>query len=207
MSLPCPEFWRRLFGSEESCRQILARGDVPAFMRFRKCPNCGASNHDGGGPTAVNVPAQSLWRCQTCNTQMSLLNGTYLAKTSIPLTAWFDVLYTFAERRTDNQRLTASEVQRRYPLLMGDPKTAQRMVRLVKEKLFVADEWRGFSFRISERTVFYFQNGGLYCRLLEGRNHELAHDDNGWKGWDRYFKALSDAKRRLSAARRPAWPG
>jgi hypothetical protein len=89
--LSMPEFVKR-YGSEAQCAVALEQARWP--MGFR-CPRChGATYTRLGGRT---LP---LFLCRACRHQTSLIAGTVMQGTKLPLTVWFLAIYLISQAKT-----------------------------------------------------------------------------------------------------------
>src|SRR3546814_10762941 len=74
-----PEFLQR-YGTEPSCEAALEQARWPAGFR---CPRC-----DGVTYSRVRGRTYALFQCQACRHQTSLIAGTVMQGTKLPLTTW-----------------------------------------------------------------------------------------------------------------------
>lgn len=89
MSLP--DFMRK-FGSEEQCSQAVKLARWPHGFR---CPRCDVSSH-----YIVGHGARSLFQCNGCRHQTSVIAGTLFSGTKLPLTTWFLAIYLISQAKT-----------------------------------------------------------------------------------------------------------
>ena len=75
--LSMPEFLQR-YGTEPSCEAALEKARWPAGFR---CPRC-----DGVTYSRVRGRTYALFQCQACRHQTSLIAGTVMQGTKLPLT-------------------------------------------------------------------------------------------------------------------------
>src|SRR5690606_25408011 len=78
--LSMPEFLNR-DGTEPSCEAALEHARWPAEFRCRRC--------DGVTYSRARGRAHALFQCQACRHQTSLIAGTVMQGTKLPLTTWF----------------------------------------------------------------------------------------------------------------------
>lgn len=77
-----PEFLRE-YGREEPCRAALFQGRWPqGFI----CPGCGSTGYG-------TLQSRSAYPCHRGHRQTSLIRGTLLESTQLPLTTWLLTLY------------------------------------------------------------------------------------------------------------------
>lgn len=89
-----------LYGSEEGCRQALARWRWPeGFI----CPKCGGREH-------CVLAHRDLYQCNACRRQTSLTAGTIFDSTKVALTTWFRAMYLITQTK---QGISSIELGRR----------------------------------------------------------------------------------------------
>ncbi|MDZ4348994.1 MAG: IS1595 family transposase [Xanthomonadaceae bacterium] len=98
--LPLPEFLA-LYGTEAKCRRALYRWRWPSGFR---CPMC-----DGRHRSSFRRGGQIIYQCRTCHHQTTLISGTLLASTKLPLTTWMLAIYLLTSTKTN---LAALELKR-----------------------------------------------------------------------------------------------
>ena len=89
--LSMPEFLQR-YGTEPSCEAALEKARWPAGFR---CPRC-----DGVTYSRVRGRTYALFQCQACRHQTSLIAGTVMQGTKLPLTTWFLAIYLISQAKT-----------------------------------------------------------------------------------------------------------
>ena len=89
--LSMPEFLQR-YGTEPSCEAALEQARWPAGFR---CPRC-----DGVTYSRVRGRTYALFQCQACRHQTSLIAGTVMQGTKLPLTTWFLAIYLISQAKT-----------------------------------------------------------------------------------------------------------
>ncbi|MEX8520253.1 MAG: IS1595 family transposase [Leptothrix sp. (in: b-proteobacteria)] len=89
MSLP--EF-ATSFGSEAQCSAAFKQARWPEGFR---CPRCGGAAH-----YVVGQGTRQRYQCAACRHQASLIAGTLLASTKLPLTTWFLAMYLLSQAKT-----------------------------------------------------------------------------------------------------------
>jgi hypothetical protein len=98
--LSMPEFLT-LYGTEAKCRRALYRSRWPKGFR---CPACGRCRH-----SRFRRAGQLYHQCTACRHQTTLVSGTLLEGTKLPLTTWFLALYLLTSTKTN---LAALELKR-----------------------------------------------------------------------------------------------
>lgn len=124
-------------GTESDAYKLLEElrwGGEPAV-----CPQCGAAGKfyflrpvDGstGRKTRTGANTQRrVWRCATCRKQFSVLTGTILHGTKVPLRTWLFVIFEFCASKNS---LSAREIERKYSLTA---KTAWFLVQRIREAI------------------------------------------------------------------------
>lgn len=89
--LSLPEFLA-VYGTEVQCAQALERTRWPEGFR---CPRCQASHY-----SRVQVRRHTLFQCSACRHQTSLLAGTVMQWSKLPLTVWFLAIYLVSQAKT-----------------------------------------------------------------------------------------------------------
>ena len=75
--------FQRLYGSDEACRDAVARLRWPSGF---VCPEC-------GNTTFCVLRRRSLYQCHRCRRQTSVTAGTLFHATKLPLLTWFLAVY------------------------------------------------------------------------------------------------------------------
>lgn len=89
--LSMPEFLER-YGNEAQCAAALEQARWSTGFR---CPRC-----DGGAYTRVGGRTHTLFQCRVCRHQTSLIAGTVMQGTKLPLTVWFLAIYFISQAKT-----------------------------------------------------------------------------------------------------------
>lgn len=89
--LSMPVFLER-YGTESQCEAALEHARWPSGFR---CPRC-----DGAAYSRVRGRTHSLFQCQACRHQTSLIAGTVMQSTKLPLTVWFLAIYLISQAKT-----------------------------------------------------------------------------------------------------------
>lgn len=76
-----------------------------------------------------NETQRRLWKCRDCRKQFSILTGTVMHRTKIPVRKWLFVLF---EMCTSKNGVAAREIERKYSLT---PKAAWFMVHRIREAM------------------------------------------------------------------------
>jgi hypothetical protein len=85
------EFMRD-YGTEEQCVQALFAKRWPDGFR---CPRC-----DGGAFWRLATGGQPLFQCQHCRHEASVIAGTVMQCTKLPLRVWFLAVYLISQAKT-----------------------------------------------------------------------------------------------------------
>jgi len=89
--LSMPEFLKR-YGTEAQCAAALEQARWPSGFR---CPRC-----DGAAYSKVRGRTHTLFQCQACRHQTSLIAGTVMQGTKLALTVWFLAIYLISQAKT-----------------------------------------------------------------------------------------------------------
>jgi hypothetical protein len=89
--LSMPEFLK-CYGTEAQCAAGLEQARWPTGFR---CPCC-----DGATYSRVRGRTHPLFQCQACRHQTSLIAGTVMQGTKLPLTVWFLAIYLISQAKT-----------------------------------------------------------------------------------------------------------
>lgn len=83
--LSLDEFFAR-YGTEAQCAAALEASQWPqGFV----CPHCEATTH-----SRFQADGRAYWQCAQCRVQTSLTCGTLFESSKLPLTKWFQAMYT-----------------------------------------------------------------------------------------------------------------
>ena len=125
----------RHFGTEAQCVEAFARWRWPDGFRCSKC------GHD----QFHRLVYRSLRQCQRCRRQNSVVAGTVLHNTKMPLTTWFLGLYLIEsqdEKGISTRSLAvrlgislhaAYRMRKKLAMLMNDPERPLRLASLVQD--------------------------------------------------------------------------
>lgn len=89
--LSMAEFFAR-YGTEAQCAAALEQARWPSGFR---CPRC-----DGTAYSRVRRRHHTLFQCRACRRQTSLIAGTVMQGTKLPLTVWFLAIYLISQAKT-----------------------------------------------------------------------------------------------------------
>lgn len=102
------------------------------------CPHCGVvSDHhyflaakDGMRQTRTGALSdRRVWKCRSCKRQFSVITGTFLHGTKVPIRTWVLVIFEMAANKNG---IAAREIERRYGVA---PKTAWHMAHRLREAM------------------------------------------------------------------------
>src|SRR3954451_189094 len=79
--------FERLYPDEEACRRAWFAWRWPEGF---KCPRCAASNY-------CEIRGRQLLQCRRCRHQTSLIAGTVLQGTKLPMRVWFRAMHLLAQ--------------------------------------------------------------------------------------------------------------
>jgi ribosomal protein L37AE/L43A len=89
--LSMPDFLKD-YGTEVQCEQALEAVRWPSGYC---CPHCGHAAH-----YVVRDGVRKVFQCRACRHQASLIAGTVLQSTKLPLTIWFLAIYLISQAKT-----------------------------------------------------------------------------------------------------------
>lgn len=89
--LSFPEFLKH-FGAEIQCATALEQARWPQGFRCTRCA--------GAAYSRVHGRTHPLFQCQACRHQTSLIAGTVMQGTKLPLTLWFLAIYLISQAKT-----------------------------------------------------------------------------------------------------------
>lgn len=101
------------------------------------CPHCGNDErcyflNPTNGPRRTSTgsaTARRLWKCGACRRQFSVLTGTVMHGTKIPIRTWILVIFEMASNKNG---IAAREIERRYNLT---PKSAWFLLHRIREAM------------------------------------------------------------------------
>lgn len=125
--LTMPEFMAQ-YGTEAKCRRALYRSRWPHGFR---CPACGRRRH-----SRFRRAGQLYYQCTACRHQSTLLSGTLLEGTKLPLTTWFLAIHLLTSTKTN---LAALELKRHLGVCY---RTAWRLKHKVMQAMMAREEPR-----------------------------------------------------------------
>jgi transposase-like protein len=109
--------FEQLYGTEEQCEEAVRAWRWPSGF---SCPRCGS-----GSRTEFRRGTLLYLQCAACQYQCSLIAGTVLASTKLPLKTWFLAMHLLSKAKTNVSALE----------LMRDLGVSYRSAWLVKQKL------------------------------------------------------------------------
>lgn len=89
--LSMPEFFK-LFGTEALCATALESARWPEGFH---CPGCGGAAH-----CILHSTGNKVFQCNACRHQTSLIAGTIVQSTKLPLMTWFLAIYLVSQAKT-----------------------------------------------------------------------------------------------------------
>lgn len=125
--LSLAEFLRQ-YGTEAKCRRALYRTRWPDGFR---CSACGDRRR-----SSFRRDGQILYQCRACQHQTSLIAGTLMASTKLPLTSWYLAIYLLTSTKTN---LAALELSRHLGVCY---RTAWRLKHKVMQAMAEREESR-----------------------------------------------------------------
>jgi transposase-like protein len=124
-------------------REIISEADAYLYLENlrwhgeARCPKCdstdvhyiapenGVSRTTAGGSQSE----RRVWRCHPCRKQFSVLTGTMMHSTKIPVRTWVMVIF---EMCSSKNGVAAREIERKYGLC---PRTAWHMLHRIREAM------------------------------------------------------------------------
>lgn len=136
----------REFGSDESCREYLEALRWPDKVT---CPRCDSDK-------ISRVYDRKVFDCDSCRYQFSVLVGTVLQDTKLPLPTWFATVYLMCESK---KGISANQINR---MMGGSYKTAWYLCHRIRAAMTSANEDRpklGGTIEVDETFVGGVQRG------------------------------------------------
>ena len=167
----------REFGNDDNCREYLEALRWPDRVT---CPRCDS-------PKISRVYDRKVFDCDSCRYQFSVLAGTVLQDTKLPLPTWFATTYLMCESR---KGISANQVSR---MIGGSYKTAWYLCHRIRAAMKEAQtQPLGGTLEIDETYVGGKQHGkGTRGRSLKSKEVVIGIKQRG--GELRFFHA-SDVK-------------
>jgi len=167
----------REFGNDDTCREYLEALRWPDRVM---CPRCDT-------PKMTRVNDRKEFDCDSCRYQFSVLAGTVLQDTKLPLPTWFATTYLMCESR---KGISANQVSR---MIGGSYKTAWYLCHRIRAAMKEAMPLPlGGTLEIDETYVGGKQHGkGTRGRSLKSKEVVIGIKQRG--GELRFFHA-SDVK-------------
>ena len=124
-------------------REIATEGDAYAYLENLRwhgtpvCPKCGntdvryiePSNGVSRTTAGGSQSERRVWKCAPCKKQFSVLTGTIMHATKIPVRTWVMVIF---EMCCSKNGVAAREIERKYGLC---PRTAWHMLHRIREAM------------------------------------------------------------------------
>jgi len=114
----------RTFGTDESCRSYLEALRWPDRVM---CPRCDS-------PKISRVYDRKVFDCDSCRYQFSVLAGTVLQDTKLPLPSWFATTYLMCESR---KGISANQIKR---MIGGSYKTSWYLCHRIRAAMKEAQQ-------------------------------------------------------------------
>lgn len=154
--LSLPDFLL-LYGSEAKCRRALFRSRWPTGFR---CPGCDHRAH-----SSFRREGQRMYQCRRCRHQTSLLSGTLLEATKLPLMTWFLAMYLLTSSKTN---LSALQLKRHLGVSY---RTAWRLKHKVMQAMTERENTRQLKgcVQIDDAYLGGERNGGKVGRGSENK--------------------------------------
>lgn len=159
--LSLAEFLRQ-YGSEAQCRRAFYRARWPKGFR---CPACGDRRR-----SSFRRGAQTIYQCRACQHQSTLISGTLLQDTKLPLRTWYLAIHLLSSTKTN---LAALELKRHLGVTY---RTAWRIKHKVMQAMVEREEPRklkGFV-QIDDAYLGGERNGGKPGRGSENKQPFLV---------------------------------
>jgi transposase-like protein len=163
-------------------REILTEADAYSYLENLRwhgvpvCPKCGTTEVRYVEPTnsvsrtmaGGNQSERRVWKCVPCRKQFSVLTGTIMHATKIPVRTWVMVIF---EMCASKNGVAAREIDRKYGLC---PRTAWHMLHRIREAM-------------SHDDAFLFTGNVVSDEAYIGGNPEFRHaNKRGFKTNSRY---------------------
>ena len=145
------------YGTQAKCRRALMRSRWPKGFR---CPACDHRSH-----LRFRREGQIYYQCRACRHQTTLLSGTLLEATKLPLTTWFLAIHLLTSTKTN---MAALELKRHLGVSY---RTAWRLKHKVMQAMTEREESRqlhGFV-QIDDAYLGGERNGGKPGRGSENK--------------------------------------
>lgn len=123
-----------LYGTEAKCQEALQAARWPGGF---VCPDCG-----GAARTRFVRDGLPYWQCRACDRQCSLIRGTMLEATKLPLRTWFVAMQLLTQAKNN---VSALELRRQLGVSYGS-------AWLIKHKIMEAMRLREDSRELTGRV-------------------------------------------------------
>ncbi|MCU1465627.1 MAG: putative transposase for insertion sequence element [Actinomycetia bacterium] len=132
-------------------KRVQSEADAYEFMEEMRwagqpvCPHCGSVREHyfltpkaeaGRATRRGKVSERRVWKCAACRRQFSVLTGTVMHSSKIPVKTW---LFVIVEICSSKNGVSAREIQRKYELT---PKTAWHMLHRLREAMKRGDAFQ-----------------------------------------------------------------
>jgi transposase-like protein len=163
----------REFGNDDACREYLEALRWPDKVT---CPRCDSAK-------ISRVYDRKVFDCDSCRYQFSVLAGTVLQDTKLPLPTWFATTYLMCESR---KGISANQVSR---MIGGSYKTSWYLCHRIRAAMReVSPELLTGTVEVDETYVGGKQHGkGSYGRSLKNKEVVIGIKQRG--GELRFFHA------------------
>ena len=143
------------YGTEDGCEEALIASRWP---RGFACPAC-------GGPSSCSFRREGrlYWQCASCRHQCSVISGTILESTKLPLTSWFLAMHLLTQSKNN---VSALELGRHLGVSY---KTAWLLKHKLMEVMRVREDTRQLSGRVEIDDAYL---GGELSGGKAGRGSE-----------------------------------
>ncbi|MGC2486368.1 MAG: IS1595 family transposase [Acidimicrobiales bacterium] len=163
-------------------REIVTEADAYLYLENMRwhgtpvCPKCGTTDvhyiaPSNGVSRATATGSQSerrVWRCNPCKKQFSVLTGTIMHATKIPVRTWVMVMF---EMCSSKNGVAAREIERKYGM---NPRTAWHMLHRIREAMSHDNIYTLFSGDVVADEVYV--GGNPEFRHADKRGVKFAHD-------------------------------
>lgn len=163
----------RDYGTEAQCREALFQWRWPQGY---VCPQCGGHSH-------CVLKRRTLYQCNQCHHQHSLISRTIFAATKLPLTTWFLAIHLLTQAKTG---LSALSLRRQLGVSYNTAwSVKQKIMQVMKER----DDSKKLTGVIQLDDVFWGgeRHGGKGGRGAPGKTPFIAAVSVDEDGHPRYM--------------------
>ncbi|SDP16687.1 IS1595 family transposase [Desulforhopalus singaporensis] len=156
------------YGTEEQCQKHLFQLKWPNGYC---CPRCAHKQY-------YFVRSRSLYQCQNCRSQTSLISGTIFSSTKLPLTVWFLAIYLVSQSK---KGISSLKLMR---FLGISQNAAMRLKHKLQMVMKQADDEKPLKGFIQVDDVYWGgkHSGGKRGRGAEGKTPFIAALERNEKG-------------------------